>query len=102
MPDCPSGFVTVTVTAPAACTGAVAVMLELLLNVTPIADDAPNFTVAPFAKFAPLIATTVPPFVGPLAGDNDEIVGAAACGCCTVNVPFISVWPDPHNDCVQM
>src|SRR2546430_866170 len=102
VPDCASGFVTLTVTVPAACTGAVAVRLVLLLNVTPMPFDVSNFTVAPLTKFAPLIATIVPPFVGPLDGLSALIVGAAACTWVTVNVPPMIVWPTPHDDCVQI
>ena len=64
-PLCPF-TVTVTVTAPAACAGVVAVIEVLLTAVTFVAAVPPNVTVAPAAKFVPVIVTPVPPVVGPL------------------------------------
>jgi hypothetical protein len=60
--------VTVTVTAPAACAGVVAVIVVLLVTTTLLAAVPPNVTVAPVAKFVPVIVTAVPPSVDPLFG----------------------------------
>src|ERR1035441_5093136 len=57
---------TATVTAPAAWAGVVAVMVVLFTTVTPVAAVPPNVTVAPAAKFVPVIVTAVPPAGGPL------------------------------------
>jgi hypothetical protein len=59
-------------------TGVVAVIEVLLTTVTPVAAVVPNFTVAPFTKFAPVIVTDVPPPAGPLFGETAVTVGAAA------------------------
>jgi hypothetical protein len=40
-----------------------------------VAAVAPNVTVAPAAKFAPVIVTAVPPAVDPLFGDTLLTVG---------------------------
>jgi hypothetical protein len=60
--------VTLTVTAPALPAGVVAVIDVLLTTTTFVAAVAPNVTVAPATKFAPVIVTAVPPAVGPLLG----------------------------------
>jgi hypothetical protein len=75
LPLCPF-TVTVTVTAPAPA-GVVAV-IDVLLTTTLVAAVAPNFTVAPAAKFVPVIVTAVPPAAGPLFGLTLLTVGAAA------------------------
>jgi hypothetical protein len=41
-----------------------------------VADALPNFTVAPLAKFVPVIVTAVPPAVVPLLGLTPVTVGA--------------------------
>ena len=69
--------VTVTVTAPAACAGVVAV-IEVLLTTTFVAAVPPNVTVAPVAKFVPVIVTPVPPATGPLFGLTLVTVGKTA------------------------
>jgi hypothetical protein len=69
--------VTVTVTAPALPAGVVAVILVLLTTVTFVAAALPNVTVAPVAKFVPVMVTAVPPAGGPLLGDTLLTVGAA-------------------------
>jgi hypothetical protein len=46
----------------------VAVIDVLLTTTTLVAAVAPNFTVAPAAKFVPVIVTAVPPATGPLLG----------------------------------
>jgi hypothetical protein len=42
-----------------------------------LAAAAPNVTVAPAAKFVPVIVTAVPPAAGPLFGDTLLTIGAA-------------------------
>ena len=59
--------VTVTVTAPALPAGVVAVMVVLFTTATFVAAVLPNVTVAPAAKFVPVIVTAVPPAVVPLS-----------------------------------
>jgi hypothetical protein len=74
LPLCPL-TVTVTVTAPTLPAGVVAVMLVLLTTTTLVAAAAPNVTVAPVAKFEPVMVTAVPPAVDPLFGDTLVTVG---------------------------
>jgi hypothetical protein len=74
LPLCPLS-VTVTVTAPALPAGVVAVMLVLFTTTTLVAAVPPNVTVAPVAKFVPVIVTAVPPAVDPLFGDTLLTVG---------------------------
>jgi hypothetical protein len=69
--------VTVTVTAPAVPAGAVAVIEVLLTTTTLVAAALPNVTVAPAAKFVPVMVTAVPPVVGPLFGLTLVTVGDA-------------------------
>jgi hypothetical protein len=76
-PLCPP-TATVTVTAPALPAGVVAVMLVLLATTTFVAAALPNITVAPDAKFVPVIVTAVPPPAGPFTGDTLVTVGTAA------------------------
>jgi hypothetical protein len=61
-------LVTVTVTAPALPAGVVAVIEVLLTTTTLVAAALPNVTVAPAAKFVPVMVTPVPPTVDPLLG----------------------------------
>jgi len=68
LPLCDPRLVTVTVTAPALPAGVVAVMLVLLTTTTFVAAVLPNVTVAPAAKFVPVIVTEVPPDVDPVPG----------------------------------
>lgn len=70
------GFVTLTVTAPAALAGVVAVRVVLLPNETFVAAVVPNVTVAPETKFVPVIVTLAPPAVVPVFGDTPVTVGA--------------------------
>jgi hypothetical protein len=42
-----------------------------------VADAAPNVTVAPAAKFVPVIVTAVPPEFDPVFGDTLLTVGGA-------------------------
>jgi hypothetical protein len=77
-PVCDPGLVTVTVTAPALPAGVVAVIVVLLVTTTLVAAAAPNDTVAPDAKFVPVIVIDVPPTVGPLLGLTPVTVGGIA------------------------
>jgi hypothetical protein len=67
--------VTVTVTAPAAYAGVVAVSDVLFTTTTLVAAVPPNVTVAPVAKFVPVIVAAVPPAVDPLFGVTLLTVG---------------------------
>jgi hypothetical protein len=69
--------VTVTVAAPAPA-GVAAVIVVLFTTTTLVAAVPPNFTVAPVAKFDPVIVTAVPPATGPLFGATLVTVGAPA------------------------
>ena len=60
--------ITVTEAAPALPAGVVAVMLVLFTTTTLVAAALPNVTVAPAAKFVPVMVTAVPPAVDPLLG----------------------------------
>jgi hypothetical protein len=71
-----SGFVTVTVTEPAAWAGVVAVIVVAFTTTTDVAAVPPMATVAPPTKFVPLIVTFVPPAVEPLVGAMLVTVGA--------------------------
>jgi hypothetical protein len=68
-------LVAVTVTAPALPAGVVAVIVVLFTTVTLVAAAAPNVTVAPAAKFVPVIVTAVPPAVEPMFGLTLVTVG---------------------------
>ena len=72
----PTFSATTTLTAPADCAGAVAVTCVVLTMFTFVATAVPNWTIAPVAKLAPVIVTTVPPAVGPDVGLMVVIVGA--------------------------
>ena len=74
LPLCPL-TVTVTVAAPALPAGVVAVICVALTTTTLVAAALPNVTVAPAAKFAPVIVTAVPPAVEPLFGETLLAVG---------------------------
>jgi hypothetical protein len=76
VPDCVSALVTVTPTRPAACAAVVAVIVELLTTLTPVAAVPPMLTVAPETKLVPLMVTAVPPAVVPEVGETPETVGA--------------------------
>ena len=76
-PLCAPGLVTVTVTAPTLPAGVVALICVPLVTTTFVAVAAPNVTVAPAAKFVPVIVTAVPPTVGPLFGDTPLTVGGS-------------------------
>ena len=78
VPVCVSGLVTVTLTAPAACAGVVAVIVVLFTTGAPVAAFPPMLTVAPNAKLVPVIVTIEPPVVGPLPGETLLTTGAGA------------------------
>src|SRR5215208_5434781 len=65
----PSGFVTVTLAAPAACAGVTAV-IDVPLTAPTVAAVSPIVTAAPAWKFSPVIVTVVPPAVVPEFGDT--------------------------------
>ena len=67
---------TVTLTVPALCTGLVAVILVGLTTATRVAALAPNRTLAPRTKSAPMMVTTVPPDVGPRRSETEITLGA--------------------------
>lgn len=58
----------------------VAVSLEVLVTVTFEAAVPAKLTVAPEAKFVPVIVTVVPPEVVPELGETDVTVGACGRG----------------------
>src|SRR4029079_14519462 len=64
-------------TAPAACAGVTAVIDVELATVTLVAAVPPIVTVAPVAKFVPVIVTFVPPAVVPAVGEIAVTVGGA-------------------------
>jgi hypothetical protein len=68
-------LVTVTVTAPADPAVVVAVILVLLTTATLVAAALPKVTVAPVAKFVPVMVTAVPPAATPLLGETLVTVG---------------------------
>jgi hypothetical protein len=70
-------LVTVTATAPALPAGVVAVMVVLFTTTTFVAAVVPNVTVAPAAKFVPVIVTGVAPVVDPVFGEILLTVGVA-------------------------
>jgi hypothetical protein len=51
------------------------VIVVLFTTTTFVAAVPPNVTVAPAAKFVPVIVTAVPPAVDPLFGDTLVTVG---------------------------
>jgi len=77
VPDCRSGFVTTTSTAPAACAAVVPV---IAVGVTFVMASAapPSDALAPDWKPVPLTVTDVPPEVRPLDGATEDTVGAGA------------------------
>src|ERR1700682_1422536 len=76
-------------------------MLVLETTFTFVAAVPPNVTVAPLAKFVPVIVVVWPPVDGPLLGFRPLMVGAGlACGV-TVKVPSMFEWPLPHVEMLQ-
>jgi hypothetical protein len=88
LPACPF-TVTVTATAPAACAGVVAVIWVPLTTTTFVAALPPNVTVAPAAKFVPVIVTDVPPAIVPLLGETLVTVGTGTCEGCVFAVTVL-------------
>jgi hypothetical protein len=87
LPLCPL-TVTVTVTTPAVPAGDVAVILVLLATTTLVAAVPPNVTVAPEAKFVPVIVTDVPPPAGPVLGATLVMVGVTTYVNPLLSVPL--------------
>src|SRR5262249_33211618 len=84
---CPSGFVTTTLTVPAACAGAVQVTAVELTNAMLVADVLPKVMLLGVArKFVPATVTLLPPEAGPLLGEQPVTVGAGAGVYVTVMV----------------
>jgi hypothetical protein len=77
LPERPVELVTVTVTVPAPA-GVVAEMVVLFSTVTFVAAVAPKVTAAPAANLVPVMVTSVPPLVGPVAGPIPVTVGVGA------------------------
>ena len=100
-PTLPTGLVTVTVTAPALPAGVVAVIVVLFTTTTFVAAVPPNVTVAPAAKFVPVIVTAVPPAVDPLFGDTLVTVGAGPDTAENVTI-CITHGPEPVNVAVAL
>jgi hypothetical protein len=69
-------LVTTTFTVPAAWAAVVAVIVVLLLTLTPVAAVPPRLTVAPVWNPVPVIVTAVPPLAGPELGVIEITVGA--------------------------
>ncbi len=78
----PSGFVTVTVTAPGAWAGVVAVIVVLFTTVTFAAAPPSKWTVAPATKPLPVIVTAVPPVGDPVCGVTCAMPGRAKAVRC--------------------
>ena len=74
--EVPPGPVTLTSTMPVSPGGAVAVISVLLSTMNSRAAAAPKETPLALVKSVPVIVTTVPPTVGPDAGDRPLIAGA--------------------------
>jgi hypothetical protein len=51
------------------------VIVVVFVTTTLVAAVPPKVTVAPNAKFVPVIVTAVPPAAGPLFGDTLDTVG---------------------------
>jgi hypothetical protein len=94
-------LVTVTVTAPALPAGVVAVIVVLLTTTTFVAAVPPNVTVAPAAKFVPVIVTAVPPAVDPLFGETLVTVGVGPDAAEKVTI-CITHGPAPLNVAVAL
>ena len=71
-------MVTVTLMVPAEWAGVVAAIVVLLITLTFVAATPPKLTVAPAAKFAPLMVVDVPPAVVPVFGEMVLIEGGGA------------------------
>jgi hypothetical protein len=92
--DCPSGRVTFTSTAPAACAGVLAVIVVGLRAAALAAAVPPNETVVPALKLVPEMVSSVPPRDGPVATVSAVIVGAGAAE--NVKAPVFVALPPPR------
>jgi len=72
----PPGVVIATLTAPAACAGVVAVIVDASTTVTPVAAVPPKVTDDALVRLVPVMVTEVPPAVEPLLGETEVTVGA--------------------------
>ena len=100
LPLCPL-TVTVTATAPALPAGVVAVMVVPFTTTTFVAAAPANVTVAPEAKFVPVIVTAVPPVVVPLFGLTLLTVGAGPDTAANVTI-CMTQGPDPLRVAVAL
>ena len=98
---CVSAFVTVTLTAPAACAGAVAVIEVAPTTVTFVASVPPTDTDVPGTKLVPVIVIGVPPSVVPDVGDILTIVGAGLDTGLNVAI-CITQGPEAFTDAVAL
>ena len=71
----PAGVVTMTLTAPAAPTGVVAVIVVASTTATLVAAAPPKVTLVAPVKVVPVMVTLVPPAVGPEFGLTEVTVG---------------------------
>jgi hypothetical protein len=79
--DVPPGVVTVTSTDPAAePAGEVTVICPSLSTVYEAAEVLPNLTAVAPVKPDPVITTLVPPAIGPIAGEGDEMPDTVGTG----------------------
>ena len=79
-------------------------MLVLLTTTTFVAAALPNVTVAPEAKFVPVIVTEVPPAATPLFGDTLVTVGLTTWLICPIGqtpalASNITRSSSPHQRC---
>jgi hypothetical protein len=79
----------------------VAVIVVLFTTVTFVAAVPPNVTVAPAAKFVPVIVTAVPPAVVPLFGLTLLTVGLGPDTAANVTI-CITQAPDDFNVAVEL
>ncbi len=74
----PAGLVTVTLTVPSACAGAVATTAESLSTMTLEAATVPNDTAVTPVRLEPVMVTDVPPPFGPELGEIPVTTGVSA------------------------
>ena len=70
----PELVVTITLTRPRACAGAVTVIEFSELTMMPVAALPPKVTPVAVERFVPVMVTALPPPMGPKFGLNPEIV----------------------------
>jgi hypothetical protein len=92
--DWPSGRITVTPTAPAACAGVLAVIVVALRAAALAAAVPPNETLVPVVKLVPEMFTNVPPRDVPFATVSAVTVGAGAAE--KVKAPVFVALPPPR------